>query len=172
MKNGMYKAGEYNAWYREGALHREDGPAIEWHDGSKAWLLNNEYHREDGPAKEMSDGYKAWYTNGKLHRENGPAVEHKGGYKAWYINGELHRENGPAIVWADGPRAWYVHGVQKTEAQLNDLYPSHTTALPRTEAESPKRTESAFRSISRIVANMLHLRSKDSTPTDTKKPSV
>jgi hypothetical protein len=25
----------------DGKLHREDGPAIEWADGSKAWYLND-----------------------------------------------------------------------------------------------------------------------------------
>lgn len=29
-------------WYNEqGQLHREDGPAIEFVDGSKAWFLND-----------------------------------------------------------------------------------------------------------------------------------
>ena len=27
-------------WYRNGKLHREDGPAIERADGSKEWLRN------------------------------------------------------------------------------------------------------------------------------------
>jgi hypothetical protein len=46
-------------------LHRETGPAIEWHDGSKEWYLNGKSHREDGPAIEYASGYKAWYLNGK-----------------------------------------------------------------------------------------------------------
>jgi hypothetical protein len=44
-------------------FHREDGPAVEWWDGSKEWWLNGERHREDGPAVECADGYKAWYLN-------------------------------------------------------------------------------------------------------------
>ena len=27
-------------WYLKGQLHREDGPAIEWADGSKKWFLH------------------------------------------------------------------------------------------------------------------------------------
>jgi len=27
-------------WRFEGLLHRENGPAIEWADGTKSWLLN------------------------------------------------------------------------------------------------------------------------------------
>ena len=47
------------------ALHREDGPAVEWADGHKVWLLNGERHREDGPAIEYTDGDKEWFLNGK-----------------------------------------------------------------------------------------------------------
>ena len=35
-----------------GDLHREDGPAIEYTDGSKEWCINNLFHRIDGPAVE------------------------------------------------------------------------------------------------------------------------
>lgn len=34
-----------------------------------------ERHREDGPAVEYADGSKYWYQNGELHREDGPAIE-------------------------------------------------------------------------------------------------
>ena len=46
-----------------GQYHREDGPAIEWHNGRKSWFINNKRHREDGPAIEYSDGSKSWYLN-------------------------------------------------------------------------------------------------------------
>ena len=46
-------------------LHREDGPAIEYANGSKVWYLDGKRHREDGPAVEGSSRYKAWYLNGK-----------------------------------------------------------------------------------------------------------
>lgn len=77
-------------YYKEGTatLHREDGPAIEYADGSKSWYLNGKLHREDGPAVLSQFGGKLWYQNGKLHREDGPAVECSDGVKYWYINGE------------------------------------------------------------------------------------
>jgi hypothetical protein len=46
-------------------LHREDGPAFEWRDGSKEWYLNGKRHREDGPAYEGADGHKEWWLNGE-----------------------------------------------------------------------------------------------------------
>jgi len=80
-------------WYNEkNQLHREDGPAVEFADGSKEWFINSKRHREDGPAVEFADGYKAWYIDGKRHREDGPAVERTDGSKLWYINGKLLTE--------------------------------------------------------------------------------
>jgi len=66
--------------------HREDGPAVEWANGSRAWFLNGERHREDGPAVEYANGYKEWYLNDQLHREDGPAVEYADGSKYWFLN--------------------------------------------------------------------------------------
>jgi hypothetical protein len=43
------------------------------------------FHREDGPAVEYSDGTKEWFINGLRHREDGPAVEYNGG-KWWCLN--------------------------------------------------------------------------------------
>ena len=31
-------------------IHREDGPAVVWHDGEQHWCINDEFHRTDGPA--------------------------------------------------------------------------------------------------------------------------
>lgn len=44
-------------------------------------------HSDDGPAVEYADGTKMWYANGKLHRENGPAVEQADGTKIWFDRG-------------------------------------------------------------------------------------
>lgn len=68
-------------------LHREDGPAIEWSDGSKSWLIDNKRHREDGPAYEGQNGSKEWWLNDERHREDGHAVEWGGGYREWHLNG-------------------------------------------------------------------------------------
>ena len=98
--------------------HREDGPAIEWHDGSKMWYLNGKRHREDGPAVEYADGTKVWYLNNKRHREDGPAAEYASS-KEWFINGKRHREDGPAVEYADGYKEWYINGEQLTEEEFN-----------------------------------------------------
>jgi len=69
---------------------------VQAHPTKTEWFLNGNWHREDGPAIEYVDGTKMWYVNGKLHREDGPAITYIYGYKAWYLNGKLHRTDGPA----------------------------------------------------------------------------
>lgn len=51
-------------WYKEGKLHREDGPAIEWANGEKEWYKEGKRHRTDGHAIECRDGTKEWWVNG------------------------------------------------------------------------------------------------------------
>jgi hypothetical protein len=56
--------------------------------GNKIWWKNNFVHRKDGPAVEYKNGTKFWCINGKWHREDGPAGEWHCGCKQWYLNGE------------------------------------------------------------------------------------
>jgi hypothetical protein len=84
---------DYTEWYLDGKLHREDGPAIEWKNGTKEWYRNGRQHREDGPAFESASGkYKGWWINGQRHREDGPAIKCTDGYKEWRINGIEYTE--------------------------------------------------------------------------------
>ena len=55
--------------------------SVEWRN------LDDQLHREDGPAIEWADGSKEWYRNGQLHREDGPAIEYKSGTEEWYLFG-------------------------------------------------------------------------------------
>jgi hypothetical protein len=78
----------------------------------KVWKLNDRFHREDGPAIEWAEGSgdKCWYLYGELHREDGPAFEGTDGVKIWFLNGELHREDGPAVEEANGCKEWWYQG--------------------------------------------------------------
>jgi hypothetical protein len=93
-----------------GRLHREDGPAVIWSDGSQNWWQHGKIHRDDGPAVVLADGAQYWYQHGELHREDGPAVIRADGTQEWRQQGKRHREDGPALVWADGSQCWYKHG--------------------------------------------------------------
>jgi hypothetical protein len=67
-------------------LHRLDGPAVEYIEGTKLWFNNNRHHRLKGPAREWSDGSKEWWVNDKLHRLDGPAREWANGDRSWWID--------------------------------------------------------------------------------------
>jgi hypothetical protein len=66
-----------------------DNPIID-NLGTKRWLLNGKVHRTDGPAAEWADGSKFWYLNGKHHRTDGPAVEWPDGHKTWWLYGRIY----------------------------------------------------------------------------------
>ena len=83
--------------------------------GDTYWRLDGKLHRLDGPAVEYAEGTKDWYVNGKRHREDGPAYEDADGSKDWYVNGKRHREDGPAVEYADGDKEWWINGVWYTE---------------------------------------------------------
>jgi len=61
--------------------------------GHKEWKLpNGDYHREDGPAIEFVNGSKAWWINGKRHREDGPAIDYVNMYEEWYLDNIQYTE--------------------------------------------------------------------------------
>ena len=78
----------------EGQLHREDGPAVIYADGSQEWYINGDLHREGGPAIINADGSQEWYINGKRHRVDGPAIVYADGSQSWWLNGEYYRYDG------------------------------------------------------------------------------
>jgi hypothetical protein len=92
---------DYVTWYKEGT---------------------NQLHRTDGPAVEYSNGTREWWVDGKLHRTDGPAIERSDGYKAWYLNGKRHRLDGPAVEWPNGHKEWWGNGVEFTEEQFNKYF--------------------------------------------------
>jgi hypothetical protein len=88
-------------FYRNGKLHRENGPArIEQQpDGShygEYWYRDGQQHCSDGPAvvEREADGSVAeeYWVNGKLHRDDGPAEIEYGpdgfiGYQSYWRDG-------------------------------------------------------------------------------------
>jgi len=55
-------------------LHRLDGPAVIYKNGNEAWYQNGLLHREGGPARTIGDSYKEYAVNGNYHRLDGPAI--------------------------------------------------------------------------------------------------
>jgi hypothetical protein len=88
MKSEMIKLPNRIEWRNKGGeLHREDGPAVEYLDGSKEWWINGKLHREDGPARWVSDYSWGWYLNGKPHRVDGPAFRSSDNKYQWWFKG-------------------------------------------------------------------------------------
>jgi len=59
----------YVFWFLNGKQHRDNGPAVEYANGSKVWYVNGDCHRTDGPAIECEDGSKSWWLNGIPYTE-------------------------------------------------------------------------------------------------------
>ena len=55
---------------------------IGYANGTKKWYRNGNLHRDDGPAIEYAHGAKCWYQNGKLYRDDGLAIERADGSKS------------------------------------------------------------------------------------------
>ena len=62
------KTDEYDTikHYKDGKLHRVDGPAVEFNNGDKFWFFDGKIHNEDGPAMIWVNGFKEWWINGKF----------------------------------------------------------------------------------------------------------
>lgn len=106
--------------FKNGDLHREDGPAFSAPDGTEIWFQNDKEHRVDGPAIILKDGTEKWCLNGEVHREDGPAVRLPDGSQGWVRQGKFHREDGPAIIDADGTEHYYIYG--KEVAPFTGIY--------------------------------------------------
>lgn len=58
------------------------------HRGARYWKNEDGHlHREDGPAMHYVDGTKIWYRNGIIHRLDGPAYIDPNGKNYWVIEG-------------------------------------------------------------------------------------
>ncbi len=104
-------------WYQHGELHRDDGPAVIMPNGAWAWFQHDKLHRDDGPTVLETDGTQKWYQCGKRHRDDGPAVIETDGTREWYQHGERHRDDGPAVIEAHGTQKWWWRGKQVPEEE-------------------------------------------------------
>lgn len=58
--------------------------------GNKIWKnRKGELHRLDGPAIEFADGTLFWYQNNRLHRSDGPAIQYHNGKYSWWYDGSF-----------------------------------------------------------------------------------
>jgi hypothetical protein len=61
-KHGVYR------WYDENEnVHRDDGPASIWADGTKIWYRYGHEHRDAGPSTIWPDGSLDWCLDGNMY---------------------------------------------------------------------------------------------------------
>jgi hypothetical protein len=82
------------------------------------YRLDGKRHREDGPAVEYANGSKSWWVNGKLHRTDGPAIEQADGRKEWWVGDKLHRVDGPAVIRDDGTTEYWFNDKEVSEGDF------------------------------------------------------
>jgi hypothetical protein len=105
-------------WYKNGKIHRDDGPAIIAVDGSQFWSKDGKRHREDGPAVVRIGGAEEYWLNGKQYTQEefekkldkADMLVSEGVVSYLNSNGELHNLNGPARIYPNGVREWYKNG--------------------------------------------------------------
>lgn len=89
-------------WYLDGelhVLHRDDGPAIEFANGTAHWYRHGKFHRVGGPAIERVNGQHEWWQRQRRHRDDGPAIVEPGGDDSWWLNGlAISAEAGTALA--------------------------------------------------------------------------
>ena len=96
-------------WYKDGSLHRADGPAVVFVNDYKEWYYKGVFVGEgDHPNPEL------WARLTSVEANGGPllngCVEYLDGVKRWYKDDQLHREDGPAVEWPDGDTDWWLNG--------------------------------------------------------------
>jgi hypothetical protein len=121
LDSGHYLVGTELHLNEDGVLHRLDGPAVVFTDGSEKWYKNGELHRDDGPAWSSPNGTKEWFKEGNRHRIGGPALICPKEFSAWYENNVLHRIDGPAYMFSNGQKAWWIKGTHLTAGSPQDL---------------------------------------------------
>jgi hypothetical protein len=62
-----------------------------WNDSFRGWEWRDEHgqlHRADGPAVIYPNGSQVWYLHGQRHRIDGHAVIWASGTQSWYVQGQ------------------------------------------------------------------------------------
>jgi hypothetical protein len=89
--------------------------------GNRRWYKDGELHREDGPAIDLIKGHLEWWLGGIQHREDGPAIVNNN-LEVWVFDGREHRLDGPAVIHSDGTKEWYIRGKKVYSREINNLH--------------------------------------------------
>jgi len=70
MSNPVITPQGHRVWYNNTDVHREDGPAVIFRDGSYGYFINDKPHRIDGPAATFPNGTQKWFIGGHQYFDN------------------------------------------------------------------------------------------------------
>jgi hypothetical protein len=73
---------------------------VAFSDDTTAWYLDGRLHRDEGPAVEIG-AFRSWYRHGRNHRDDGPAIEWPDGRQQWMVNGKTTKWRNPAYPEQD-----------------------------------------------------------------------
>ena len=87
-----YKDGTTSSRELSKVLHREDGPAVVYEDGTSYYYNDGKLHREDGPARVYSNGETYYYVEGAFYtkkqfdrRTTGLLISLKRRLLVWFV---------------------------------------------------------------------------------------
>ena len=121
-------------WKIDRKLHRVDGPAVIWEDGSTEWWQFGFRGRIGGPCSDMADGSRAWIERDlnvgrhhlganlprvPYHRLDGPALIYANGTRHWIQDGVLGKVDGPMMEWPTG-RMMIMQGGESETVEASD----------------------------------------------------
>lgn len=102
-------SGKYRAWFTNGVLNRDHGPALVIYDDSG----------------DLS--YTEWRFNGKTHRLDGPAIDWYSDCTRYFVNG-VEFENGDTNEYKEACRLFRIeHGLLEPGKLTK---PAHTATTP------------------------------------------
>lgn len=67
--NGKINWKIFTCWFKQGLLHNENGPAIQYPDYRKDWYVNGEKHIEEKPNAFYQDSDNEWWIEGTQYSE-------------------------------------------------------------------------------------------------------
>lgn len=109
-------------WYKNDKLHREDGPAVIYENGSQEWYFNGELHRDnDAPIQNVtilpSPGSNRQALPNSIYVNNDDLIQTSKVRKQTYntsLSSDLKESillnDNPAVIHMDGYKAWYKNG--------------------------------------------------------------
>lgn len=102
-----------HAWHVSAVLHRVNGPALRWQDGTDEWFEGGRRHRVGFPAVVGSDGLREWHQ----YRNSSAPANRESNFYTLQSDENYYRAHGPSVLRPDGLRFWGIDSVGGYDSQ-------------------------------------------------------